>query len=237
MMASLPDILSLSSALVGAVAGLVQGRISLSRFQAAKAEVKRLTEESEKKALESSDLKTLGNYLYENIGPTRVGNYVNNEEVRQRVSRALESVLRFLGPEDIRVSEEDSAAVEQQAWQPEGTAAVEQARAEETSETGKALREILYGEPWNGLARIRRHIEKTLRQYFPADTSIRLVGSPRRMVRQLASQGIISPSSAKQLEYAIDVCNAGVHGQEVTGAQAQEAWEAAVRGLAALPEL
>jgi hypothetical protein len=95
-----------------------------------------------------------------------------------------------------------------------------------------------YGEVWNGLARMRRHIEIQLNQYISnldpalADRNSRL--SAGRLLAVLVRLGRISERSEKQLRYALDVANAGIHGNDVSVAQAQEAWEAGVRGLALL---
>jgi hypothetical protein len=52
-----------------------------------------------------------------------------------------------------------------------------------------------------------------------------------RLLTTLRQANYIPDQAEKFLRYAISVANSGIHGNEVGVGQAQEAWEAAVRGL------
>ncbi len=206
----------------------------------AKAEVERLAERKATDALQSDNIEEFGRYLYDNIGPTRVSNYVENAQVRERVTQALDAVLDFLGPEESEVTADETQVVEQEARQPEVQEAIQRSQPEairEASEMTTAFSEITFGEVWNGLARMRRYIELRLLKLYgeqpPPDRRRRTAG---RMLNELRNTGRIPESSLGQLSYALKVANAGIHGEEVDVSQAQEAWEAAVRGLALISQ-
>jgi hypothetical protein len=220
------------SGIAGVVVGIAQLSSATRQARLASTEVRRLAEDQERAALQSDDIKTLGHYLYENIGSTQINSYVSNKQVRDRVSRALESVLGFLGTEETEVIAEQSEEVAQEV--PDTATAVSRTLEEERSEMARSLDEMSFGEVWNGLARMRRHIESELRRITPKER--RYQNQPAgRLLTILHREGLISDRAEKLLRYAINVANAGIHGSDISVGQAQEAWEAGVRGLTGLP--
>lgn len=102
MASSLIPILASAATLAGSVTAALQAAASTRQARAATAEVRRLAQGEELEVLQSNDIDRLGRYLYENIGSTRISNYVQNSEVRAQVSRALDSVLHFLELKKLR---------------------------------------------------------------------------------------------------------------------------------------
>src|SRR5438874_2559660 len=100
MSSYLVEILTAGSAAVGAAAAGLQTFSVARQSRTVKEEVRKLAEGQERQVLQSNSINQLGRYLYNNIGSTRIANYVGNKEVRDRVSRALNGVLSFLGTED-----------------------------------------------------------------------------------------------------------------------------------------
>lgn len=232
-MSILLEALTAGSAFAGVAAVVVQSVATAWQARLANAEVQRLAQEEERRVLQSDNMQSLGRYLYENIGATRISNYVSNKEVRDRVSRALEGVLGFLGTEVETSPEEPTELADEAAGFDHVTQTLE-AEQEERSEMVRAVEEMTYGEVWNGLARMRRHIEHQLRKVSPEGLRYQNQ-SAGRLLTILRREGYVSDRAEKLLRYAINVANAGIHGTEVSVSQAQESWEAGVRGLASLP--
>lgn len=232
-MSTLTDLLAASSLAVSAGVLLSYGRDAIAQFVSARAEAKKLAQELETAALQSNSISELGGYLYDNIGATRVSNYVDDNAVRERVTRALDSVVAFLGPEEVRITAEE--VEEAEAATPAPSVPQEQGEVEQLAdaEMRRALQEIQYGETWNGLARMRRHIEVQLRRIAPPDSFPPNV-SAGRLLELMARRGVIQQGTVKQLRFAIRVANAGVHGEDVNPGQAEEAWNMARVALAEL---
>src|ERR1700722_708583 len=236
-MSYLTEVLTVASGAAGAAAAAWQTVLTFRQSRSVREEVRKLTQDQERRAVQSYDIRELGRYLYDNIGTTRIANYVGNAEVRARVSTALNGVLSFLGTEDTEITRQESDTAAQQANEREVIHALEESQSDangQTSEMVRALEEITYGEVWNGLARMRRHIEIQLHESDPELTERSSRQSIGRFLTTLRQSGRITDNPEKLLRYAVNVANAGVHGNEVSVGQAQEAWEAAVRGLALL---
>jgi hypothetical protein len=229
---TLTNLLSGLSATIGAglLGNLINDRVG--QLWSARKEAQKLTQELEAAALRSNDISIVGNYLYDNIGSTRVSNYVRDDAVHEKVTRALDSILAFLGPEEVTITPEEEEEAEAVNPSAESRERPEPGLSADT-EMGKALQEIRYGETWNGLARLRRHIEAQLRKIAPdvlADSNI----SAGRLLDLMVRRELILPGPAKQLRYAITVANAGIHGEDVDVNQAEAAWNLASTALASL---
>ena len=224
-MSGLTNILGSASAIAGVAAAVSSSAVAIASWVAVRAQTRQLDEVSEQSALQSTDIQVLGSYLYENVGNARISSYVRDDELRGRVTRALEAITSFLGPEP--TSRPESQAPAPPAVPPELVSQTVSA------EMDKALQDVRFGEVWNGLARIRRIIEIRLREISPEIPENRPI-SAGRILTSLAKAGRIPDEAVSLLRYAIDVSNAGVHGQEVDAGQAEEAWRCALQGLAML---
>jgi hypothetical protein len=190
-----------------------------------------LAKELEAAVLQSNDITELGEYLYNNIGATRVSNYINDSVVRERVKQALGSVLTFLGTEEDEITLREAEDAEDAAGRLPLTSedyANELLPADETMR--KALEEIRFGEVWNGLARIRRYVEARLLAIAPEDIRTAKM-SLGRLLNLLIRRELISPLIAEKLQYPIKVANAGIHGTDIDRDQAEEAWRLAASAL------
>ncbi len=224
MIGSIASILGSVSAIAGIGSAVGAAYSAFASRAAARSQVRQLTETSEQLALQSTDIHILGTYLYENVGNARISNYVRDDALRSRVTRALDAITSFVGSEP---TEPESEVPESAAVRPElvsNTARTEMERA---------LNDIRFGETWNGLARIRRIVEIRLRELSPEVPDDKYI-SVGRMLTSLSRIERIPPHASRLLRYAISVSNAGIHGQEVSASQAEEAWNCAVEALAML---
>jgi hypothetical protein len=186
-----------------------------------------LQKEQEAQALASADLHILGDYIYSNLGNVTVSAYARNPEISAKVRRALDGVGNFLGPDSLRVPASQGTPAGQ----------VDDVMVSEVNdEMSKAREDILYGEVWNGLARMRRTIENELRELAPMEVGARRdrpapVGA---LIDRMRSRGLIDDGVTNHFRYAVQVANAAVHGKDVSVGQADEAWRSALLGLVAV---
>ena len=175
--------------------------------------------------LDSSDLGVVGSYLDEVIGGFNVYEYVRAEEVATTVDRYLDKLKWFVSTDaDI------ARAAESAGGGPEPEDAVGM-----SDELQTALREVRWGEVWNGLARLRREIETRLRSigaregfwvYKTSSASVKLTAA--------LSLGLISEEDYGWLASAVAVCNEAVHGGDVGRDEAERAVRVAAAVLGRL---
>lgn len=214
--------LAASGAAVGVAKQLFQDWVGTRKALAA------TIEEARNRAIASDDLKTLGAYLYDDVGRVTVASYLRNETLRQRVDAALDRVSDYVGREaDIEpiLEAPSNPRVDTDSFDGVG--------AQSARELREVQREIRNGQVWNALARLRRHIEITLRTLTGDEPTAR-PSSAGSLVRNLAKRGAISADAAGSLQYAIQVANRGIHGEDIDPGQAEEALLSAWIGLAEL---
>ncbi len=164
--------------------------------------------------LESDNLIVVGSYLDEVIGNCNVYEYVSNRNVSKTVDSYLEKLRFFVGAD---------TEVEQQIRETKTPPKIK-VPSSVSDEFDKVLTELRSGEVWNALARLRRHIEITLRGIAKAK-DIQLGRSPSAgyLLNALFRSGLISKDVFSNLKYAITVCNKAIHGLEVNWSEAEEA--------------
>ena len=190
--------------------------------QAVKAKLEAAEETRFQQIVESNRLEVLGKYLDDTIGKFTVNEYANNSTVAVRVDRLLARVREYVGSYDDVSAEEPLEEVPETA--PDDR--------ELPPEFAPIIEELRTGETWNALARLRRHIETSLREIaIQSGISEQHTKSAGHMTRLLMQRDVLSPSLAKMLRYAIDVSNRAVHGIDVSIDQAEEAIEIAARVL------
>jgi len=105
-------------------------------------------------------------------------------------------------------------------------------------EVQQAYREMLYGELWNTLARLRRLLETELRtiaqRYNLSGLETRTVGT---VVTLLQRMQVIPANVATILREILSVCNRGIHGLDVSAADAERAINLASDVFAVLQRL
>lgn len=169
--------------------------------------------------LSSDNIITLGNYLDDTLGKFNIHEYTNNVEIQKRVDQYLERIQNFIGTnEDIakEIVIEDKELIEI-----DKSSIIDEKFSDEFK---KILYEVRAGEPWNALARLRRHIEIILRNMAQiAGFSQGGHTSVRRLLNFLERSELIDEYISRQLSYAISVCNKAVHGADISMGEAEEA--------------
>lgn len=204
------------------VVGVIWGLIRHARYE--KEALEKTKEDAFDIVLKSDSISEVGGYLYEGVGAFALHDYSSSPKVRQRVTRFLERLEAFVGGPEIESSpialeSRDIPELPHQTPKP-------------PSDLLEAQRELLEGEVWNGLARIRRIIELRLRDIAQKhDVPSKRTGAGQ-LLRTLKERNIIPVDAQRHLQYAISVANKGVHGIDVVGNEAVEAFEHAAYGLA-----
>jgi hypothetical protein len=166
-------------------------------------------------ALRDGDLKGLGDYFFHNLGRLSLSDYADDAEARRIVSNTVRNVESFLDADRPLVTGSPNLLSE--------------------TDLRRAEADIATGDYWGGLSRLRRAIELALREAAGrAEVPAERMGATQLLRRLMRQQEAIPPGAAKALQRAIEICNRGVHGEEVSGAQAEEALALAADGLAAL---
>jgi hypothetical protein len=178
-------------------------------------------------ALASDDISVLGAYLEDVVGDFTVLEYASSTEVTQRVDRYLEKVEEFLGtPSEIEEKLPDT----RRELLPEE-------REKVAHEYDKVLEQLRTGESWNALARLRRHIEMTLRG-FAEEVGLQLRShiSAGKLLDTLARKQLIPFFIEDSLRFPIAAANRAIHGLDVSADEAEYAVYMAGKGLRSLGE-
>ena len=173
-------------------------------------------------ALNSDSLADLGGYLDNVIGKFAISQYAGNEKVRKRIIKFLARLEEFVGkPEDIPPEPAMPPAVE---------------AVQDIDPTLQDVqRRIDRGAVWDGLALLRRTIEANLR-LLAHRSGVELperIGAGR-MLSLLRQKQVIPEDVERNLRYAIDVANRGVHGLDVYPVEGSEAVQEASNAFSKL---
>jgi hypothetical protein len=166
-------------------------------------------------ALREGDLKGLGDFFFNNLGRLSLSDYADDTEARKIVSGAVRNVEMFLDAERPSV------------WEVPDRLADAEAR--------KAEADISGGDYWAGLSRLRRAIELALRDVANRlDIPAERMGAGQLLGRLARDERTMPPGAVKALKRSIAICNRGVHGDKVSGEEAEEALALAAEGLGSL---
>ena len=198
------------------------GRYYLKRSKEDK--LKQADEKIFRKALNSDDLKILGSYVDKVIGKFSVCEYVSNPDVSNKVDSYLEKLKSFVGTD---------TEVQTQIKEIEHPAEIRKPLKypKELERVNAGLRT---GEIWNALARLRRHIEITLREAAEVKgipIEYYRYASARNLLNLLKDRQVVSPIVHESLTYAIAICNKAIHGLDVSSSEAEDAISYATNGL------
>lgn len=175
-----------------------------------------------KEALESDDLLKLGDYLSSTLGQFTIQEYSSREQVAQRVNRMLARLGDFIGEGDVALP---TLLDQSPVTHPPELSSL-------PAEFARVKADLENGDLWNGLARLRRIIELNLRQYGTSlgfkEKHLRSAGQALRL---LGDRNYVPSNTVELLQYAIRLCNTGVHGNPVSLNDAMSALSAAVEGL------
>ncbi len=181
-------------------------------------------DEALRSAFASSDIAKLGRFLRDSMEQISVFQYVNSSAVADRTDKFLKHLADQVSLEPTLevASTEDATQI---------------ARAP-GEEFQQAYREMLYGELWNTLARLRRLLETELRtiaqRYNLSGLETRTVGT---VVTLLQRMQVIPANVATILREILSVCNRGIHGLDVSAADAERAINLASDVFAVLQRL
>lgn len=204
----------LLSIFLGIAANLVAWAIeALRRHLAARRKLAAAQEKEFYKVLASDSLPQLGMYLDNAVGQFSVAEYASNAEVRRRVNTFLARLEEFVGKSEDVIRREPARP----SREPEFSADVDQ-------EIRAVEERILAGGVWDGLAHLRRTIELRLID-LARRHELEIPSRPgaRRLIELLRRNGIGNEDVWETLRYAIDLCNRGVHGLDVSTEEALNA--------------
>ncbi|WP_292371057.1 hypothetical protein [Methanoregula sp. UBA64] len=208
-------VISLISIIAGIISILFAGYNLYLAFHLRKEKINQAKEENFRKALESDDLETLGNFLERDIGNFTINEYVSDDTVNLKVNSYFERLQVFLStPQEIRNESPKTVQLPlQNGDQPLPN-----------EDYKKILNELNFGDTWNSLARLRRTIEVQLKDYARAnEIQIRDQISAGQMLNILKNQNKISDSVFKNLKFSVSIANNAIHGKDVSYDEAQEA--------------
>jgi hypothetical protein len=207
----------LTGVLTGTAGILLEGA---RQWYVARQKLRAADEKHFRTALTSDSQAELGGYLDENIGEFSVREYAENAKVRERVNAFLARLEEFVGK---------SAEIPPEPPTPEPhTSGVEFA---DPALQNVGVR-INQGAIWDALSALRRVIEVRLRTLSGrTDIEIAPRAGAGRVLRLLEQRQIVPSDAARNLKYAIDVANRGVHGLDVSPDEALEALQEAINGL------
>jgi hypothetical protein len=225
-----PSLVSFISIAVSVLSFLATAQKLLELFITRRNRTSKLHEAQEQefeKILESDDLIKIGSYFDERVGEFNVQEYVASSDVSEIVDRYLEKLKTFVGTD---------AEVNEQIQKIGAPREIEKLShiPDEFDKVAASLRE---GEIWNGLARLRRHIEITLRRVIDdRNIQMRPYPSAGQILNVLKMDEAISPDAYSELKYSVTICNKAIHGLDVELEEAEEALFHAIEGLRKLRE-
>jgi hypothetical protein len=205
--------LLVSVVLAFAVSGVHQAARWFREWLDARKKLLLAQEQAFQAALSSNSLVALGQYLDESVGQFSLSEYTRNAKVRARVSMFLFRLQEFIGSSEDVVAEQESAPAINTQWVPPGDA-------------GLAIvhEKLIYGEPWDALAALRRIIELRLTA-LAAQRGLELPSrlGAGQVLERLRRAEIVTSDVAVRLRYAIDIANRAIHGLDVSYNHAQDA--------------
>lgn len=208
------SVFSVVTAAIGLLAAIVQMLYRLGEYHEARRVLTAAEEPRVDQALRQGDLKSLGDYFFNTLGRLPLSGYADDAAARRVVSDAVRNVESFVRADRSSVSDDADTLIQRDA---------------ELAES-----DIAMGDFWAGLSRLRRQIELSLRAAaLNADVPVGRMG-PGQLLSRLAAAGVVPPTGAEALHRAISICNRAVHGEPVSGEEAEEALALAADGLAGL---
>jgi hypothetical protein len=197
---------------------------ALANWYEARQKLQSTDEQSFRNALASDSLSELGGYLDNAIGKFSIGEYSQNRKVRSRVNDFFSRLEDYVGKR--------AEVTSPQVAPPK----VERVIGAIDSELDAVESRIQQGAVWDGLAALRRIIERRLTT-LASQNGITLperLGAGK-MLRLLHQKELLPNEVFEELKFAIDVANRGVHGLDVESDEALEASQNARAAFSTLP--
>lgn len=179
--------------------------------------------------LKTDNLHQLGFYLDETLNDVTIFQYATDPKVADGVDKYLQHVQNYLGTtEEI---EKTTGNVRDKSVEAEADD-LDAVTASLPGDVKLVVEELRTGEVWNALARLRRHIEITLRKLARSrgldDSQLRSAG---QILRSLRQRRLLNKEISSDLDYVIAVCNRAIHGLDVSQDQAEGAVNKAIYAL------
>lgn len=204
-----PELLSLISGTVSLTASLLT--ILYDRIKE-ELKIRQINEGDFTKAIDSNDLKILGDFLQERIGNVTVYEYIHNSNIRIMIDKYFERLHIFLGQDIENVESKVSSKVRSV-----------KKKSPRSKLPKKAVFTQIYDdytekkEAWNLLAGLRRNLEIKLREIaILNDVNVEHYYSAGRLNQVLFNRKVISGKTYKDLQTCIRICNNEIHGLSVS---------------------
>jgi len=180
-------------------------------------------------AITLRNIKVLGKFIDKNLGAITIKEYVSNKKIHTTVDHSLNRILRYIGTEEDIKKE---------------VVPIPDTEISFNYEIPEELRyikdEIKVGEYWGAMATLRNYIVTNLimtfkqynmgtDKYIPQDQLSYM--TPSQLISILSSSQRISQAVARDLRYAISICNKAVHGLKITPEEAEKAVQLAINDL------
>ncbi|TGM85594.1 hypothetical protein [Leptospira licerasiae] len=174
--------------------------------------LKSIKKQSLDSIIDSANIDVFRDYLDNTIGKITIQDYVHNHQIHNLVNEYFDQLSHFLEPEN---------DIDKVIKKPKGSKVVKE--IESTDEFIRIQAEYEQGELWNSLARLRRHIEITLKAYLRnKDVKIEGVLSAGIVLNMLKKRDLITNIDFDTLKYILSVCNKAVHGESVSQLDAHD---------------
>lgn len=206
--------------IISSLAGMLSLSATLKSFlkfrNTQKSKLKISDELSFETAIQSDDIKILGSYLEDVIGNFTIRDYATNKKIETRVNKYIEKISSFVGRtedvKDVPIERPKNLFENEPFWN------------KISVEYDDVLKELRFGEPWNALAKLRRHLEITIKKLFSKyNLQYKDIFSVTKQLHLLEREEIITKNDFENLKYSISVANKAIHGIDINEKEAEEA--------------
>lgn len=214
--------LAMVSVALASSASLTAWLAQYARRQDMRKQEETLTRASFDSAVKTNELEQLGRLLEKELGSVSIAEYARNPRIRAEFRSIFGDIAEFVGDAELESANGSEESGSERAS--DSTSRVHRAESGD-SEIDRALSDVIDGEVWNGLARARRRLESELldiAQRHAANVGERKM-SAGQLLSLVSSVGVVSGSTSRDLRYALQVANSGIHGSDVEIGQALEA--------------
>ncbi len=219
------EIVSIAVSIIAGIISLALTIFMNNKYQKSEQKKLQVIEERQLDAVLNSDnLIDIGIYLDKVIGNFTTYEYVSNTNISKKVDDYISKIEAFVGTE-VKTKQEI------ETLKPE----TEVKKIPVLDDFIKVIDEINSGEIWNGLARLRRFIEKTLRDIAEKKgVAIDRPLSAGQLLHMLSSKEVISEDIFEEFRYAITIANRAIHGEDISLEEARQAVSYAAMGFSKL---
>lgn len=185
-----------------------------------------IREKSLDELIDSFDIKLLGKYLDNNLGQVTIKEYSANKKIQKIVNKYVQTIVNYIGTEE---------KLNQKVSVPENG---KEFSANISADLIPIILEYETGQTWNALAKLRRHIEITIRDLANENKlQINEYSSPQKILSTMYTLNILSKSTVDNLNYVIKICSKAIHGIELSQEEEDNALNLAIKSLDEIEKL